>query len=95
MLRPPYEGLLSNQTSLVPVYYKGVGLPCQDVDIFVQSVRWPATRLATTSTTPPACTLKSTCNTVDATVWVIPRAEHDIFFLRQNALFLRKVKYHI
>lgn len=69
----PYEGLLANQTSLVPVFsHQAGGLTCQDVDIVVQSVRWPATRFSSPSA-PPDCALRSTCNQVDATVWVVPR----------------------
>ena len=72
----PYEGLLANQTSSVPVFLPGSGdLRCSDIDIHVQSVRWPQTRYSTTSALPD-CTSR-TCGQVDATVWVVPRASCD------------------
>ena len=76
----PYEGLLANQSSSVPVLFQDgaaqSALSCPDIDVVMQSVRWPATRF--TSANPlPDCSLKATCNQVDATVWVVPRAGCD------------------
>ena len=77
----PYEGVLEGQASLVPVFFQQSAvedaLTCSDIDIVVQSVRWPATRFATTSTPLPDCASTRTCNQVDATVWVVPRAKCD------------------
>ena len=78
----PYEGLLANQSFYVPVFFQQGGsieqsLTCSDIDITVQSVRWPATRFSSTSTPLPDCSLTRTCNQVDATVWVVPRANCD------------------
>ena len=70
----PYEGLLANQTSSVPVIFQAPpSLSCPEVDIVVQSVRWPQTRFEGA----PDCALKASCNQVDATVWVVPRAACD------------------
>lgn len=78
----PYEGLLANQTSFVPVFFQQgttieQSLKCSDIDIVVQSVRWPATRFSSVTTPLPDCSLTSTCNQVDATVWVVPRSNCD------------------
>ena len=78
----PYEGLLATQTSMIPVFFQQgatveQSLHCSDIDIVVQSVRWPATRFSSTSTPLPECSLTRTCNQVDATVWVVPRANCD------------------
>lgn len=79
----PFYGLLSNETGAVPVFFQGGGvlqkaLRCSDVDVVVQSVRWPATRFAGGSTGARAanvdCATTNTCNDVDATVWIFPRA---------------------
>ena len=73
----PYEGLLANQSSSVPVLFQDAAasaLSCPGVDVVVQSVRWPQTRFAGSV---PDCALKATCNQVDATVWVVPRAGCD------------------
>ena len=71
----PYEGLLANQSTSIQVFSQQAGnLACSDVDIIVQSVRWPATRFTSATTTAPDCALASSCNQVDATIWVIPRA---------------------
>jgi hypothetical protein len=77
----PYEGLTEGQSSLVPVFFQQASvenaLTCADIDVVVQSVRWPATRFSTTSTPLPECASTRTCNQVDATVWVIPRTKCD------------------
>lgn len=78
----PYEGLLANQSSSIPVFFQQgatieQALQCSDIDIVVQSVRWPATRFSSSATPLPDCSLTSTCNQVDATVWVVPRAGCD------------------
>jgi hypothetical protein len=78
----PYEGLLANQTHLIPVFFQQGdtierSLRCSDIDIVVQSVRWPATRFSSSSTPLPECSLTRTCNQVDATVWVVPRSNCD------------------
>jgi hypothetical protein len=78
----PYEGLLANQSYLVPVFFQQGGtiensLRCSDIDIVVQSVRWPATRFSSSSTPLPECSLTRTCNQIDATVWVVPRTNCD------------------
>ena len=75
----PYEGLLANQSSSIPVFFQQGGtieraLKCSDIDIVVQSVRWPATRFSSATTPLPDCSLTRTCNQVDATVWVLPRS---------------------
>lgn len=46
-------------------------MSCAASEISVQSVRWPATRF-TGSNVDQSCQSKSTCNLVDATVWVSP-----------------------
>ena len=77
----PYEGLTEGQVSIVPVFFQQrsveSALACEDIDIVVQSVRWPATRFSSTSTPLPACSSTRTCNQVDATVWVVPRTKCD------------------
>lgn len=78
----PYEGLLANQSSSVPVFFQQgatieKSLSCSDIDIVVQSVRWPATRFSSSGTPLPDCSLTRTCNQVDATVWVVPRGNCD------------------
>ena len=78
----PYEGLLANQSSFVPVFFQQgstieQALQCSDIDIVVQSVRWPATRFSSVTTPLPDCSLSRTCNQVDATVWVVPRSNCD------------------
>jgi hypothetical protein len=78
----PYEGLLANQSHLIPVFFQQgatieKSLRCTDIDIVVQSVRWPATRFSSSSTPLPECSLTRTCNHIDATVWVIPRSNCD------------------
>ena len=78
----PYEGLLANQSSFVPVFFQQGStversLRCSDIDIVVQSVRWPGTRFSSSSTPLPDCSLTRTCNQVDATIWVVPRANCD------------------
>jgi hypothetical protein len=78
----PYEGLLANQSHLIPVFFQQGdtierSLRCSDIDIIVQSVRWPATRFSSSSTPLPECSLTRTCNQIDATVWVIPRGNCD------------------
>ena len=78
----PYEGLLANQSSYVPVFFQQgstieKSLTCSDIDIVVQSVRWPATRFSSSTNSLPDCSLTRTCNQVDATVWVVPRASCD------------------
>ena len=74
----PFNGLLANETGVVPVFFQEgsttqKSLGCGDVDIIVQSVRWPATRFSGGVGNLDCATAK-TCNKVDATVWVIPRA---------------------
>lgn len=85
----PYGGLLANETGSVPVFFQQgstvqASLRCSEVDIVVQSVRWPATRFSSpsgggayTGTGNVDCVTSKTCNRVDATVWVIPRTGCD------------------
>lgn len=85
----PYGGLLANETGKVPVFFQQGStvqsrLHCSEVDIVVQSVRWPATRFSSPSgggaysgTGNVDCVTSRTCNRVDATVWIIPRVGCD------------------
>ena len=73
----PFNGLLDNETGVVPVFFQQGSavqraLKCADVDVVVQSVRWPATRFSGGSGNQDCATSK-TCNKVDATVWILPR----------------------
>jgi hypothetical protein len=72
-----FNGLLDNETGIVPVFFQQGStvqraLKCSEVDIVVQSVRWPATRFSGGSGNQD-CATSRTCNKVDATVWLIPR----------------------
>ena len=74
----PFNGLLETETGVVPVFFQQGStvqraLTCSDVDITVQSVRWPATRFSG-GTGNQDCATSKTCNQVDATVWLTPRA---------------------
>ena len=85
----PYGGLLASETGQVPVFFQQgstvqASLHCSEVDIIVQSVRWPATRFSSpsaggayTSSGSVDCVTSRTCNKVDATIWVIPRTSCD------------------
>lgn len=85
----PYGGLLANETGRVPVFFQQGStvqrsLRCSEVDIVVQSVRWPATRFSSpsgggafTGTGSVDCVTSRTCNRVDATIWITPRAGCD------------------
>jgi len=68
----PFNGLLENETGVVPVFFQQgstvqKALRCSDVDVVVQSVRWPATRFSGVKGNQDCATSK-TCNKVDATV---------------------------
>jgi hypothetical protein len=85
----PYGGLLDKETGAVPVFFQQgstvqASLRCAEVDIVVQSVRWPATRFSSpagggayTATGNVDCVTSQTCNKVDATVWLTPRVGCD------------------
>jgi hypothetical protein len=85
----PYGGLLANESGRVPVFFQQGSavqgsLRCSEVDLVVQSVRWPATRFsrpsgggAYTSSGAVDCVTSGTCNKVDATIWIIPRVGCD------------------
>ena len=76
----PYGGLLASETGQVPVFFQQgsavqASLGCSDIDIVVQSVRWPATRFSSptgggayTGTGSVDCVTSKSCNKVDATV---------------------------
>jgi hypothetical protein len=74
----PYGGLLADETGVVPVFFQSGStaqrnLQCSQVDVIVQSVRWPATRFSG-GVGNLDCVTSHTCNAVDATLWVIPRS---------------------
>ena len=78
----PYGGLLSNETGVVPVFFQQGStvqraLHCADVDIVVQSIRWPATRFSTGPSGNVDCVTAKTCSKADASIWVIPRSGCD------------------
>jgi len=85
----PFGGLLASETGTVPVFFQQGGavqttLRCSDVDIVVQSVRWPATRFSSptgggafTGAGGVDCVTSRTCSKVDATVWLVPRVGCD------------------
>ena len=80
----PFSGLLASESGDVPVIFQQgslteKSLKCSDIDIFVQSVRWPASRFSTTASgnLNADCATSKTCSKVDATVWVVPRDNCD------------------
>jgi len=77
----PFDGLTGTESGFIPVLFQQGSateslLKCNDIDLSVQAVRWPATRFSGTPTsTNDDCLTTKSCSKVDATVWVIPRAK--------------------
>jgi hypothetical protein len=67
-------------------------LTCLEVEISVQSVRWPATRFTgsytSRDTTDATCQSKGTCSSIDATIWVAPLCTSGAVEVQQACLLV-------
>lgn len=84
----PYAGALSSDSGSMDLWFQdrtwAKDLTCEKVEITVRSVRWPVRRVegkttpfgAGTADLPTTdCLTKGTCESVDATVWLVPRCD--------------------
>ena len=84
----PMSGALSPADRQTEVWFEdptwATAFRCEAVEISVRSVRWPARRtegllvpFGSESSAPPStdCATKGTCESVDATIWLVPRCD--------------------
>jgi hypothetical protein len=82
----PMSGALSGAESQAEVWFEDPtwagAFRCEAVEISVRSVRWPARRteglhvaFGAESPPPTDCATKGTCESVDATIWLVPRCD--------------------